>query len=96
VVRDHAGRLAASLVHLVGDFAAAEDLVQDAIEAALSHWPAEGIPDQPDAWLEAVVADARAGAPWRAELGIRQPSPPLQGQHQQHVPCRLPGRRGER
>jgi RNA polymerase sigma-70 factor (ECF subfamily) len=30
VVRDHAGRLAASLVHLTGDFAAAEDLVQDA------------------------------------------------------------------
>ena len=36
VVRDHAGRLAASLVHLVGDFSTAEDLVQDAIEAALT------------------------------------------------------------
>jgi RNA polymerase sigma factor (sigma-70 family) len=55
VVRDHAGRLAASLVHLVGDFAAAEDLVQDAIEAALTHWPAEGIPDRPDAWLYTVA-----------------------------------------
>ena len=29
VVRDHAGRLAASLTHLVGDFSAAEDLVQE-------------------------------------------------------------------
>ncbi len=28
--------------------------------------------------LGAVVADAQAGAPWRAELGIRQPSTPLQ------------------
>jgi RNA polymerase sigma factor (sigma-70 family) len=55
VVRDHAGRLAASLVHLVGDFAAAEDLVQDAIEAALTHWPAEGIPERPDAWLYTVA-----------------------------------------
>jgi RNA polymerase sigma-70 factor (ECF subfamily) len=55
VVRDHAGRLAASLVHLVGDFAAAEDLVQDAIEAALTHWPVEGIPDRPDAWLYTVA-----------------------------------------
>ncbi|SCL19987.1 RNA polymerase sigma-70 factor, ECF subfamily [Micromonospora rhizosphaerae] len=55
VVRDHAGRLAASLVHLVGDFTAAEDLVQDAIEAALMHWPVEGIPDRPDAWLYAVA-----------------------------------------
>jgi RNA polymerase sigma factor (sigma-70 family) len=54
-VREHAGRLAASLVHLVGDFAAAEDLVQDAIEAALTHWPAEGIPDRPDAWLYTVA-----------------------------------------
>ncbi|WP_214402386.1 RNA polymerase sigma factor [Pseudonocardia lacus] len=55
VVRDHAGRLAAALVHLVGDFSAAEDLVQDAIEAALAHWPVEGIPDRPDAWLYAVA-----------------------------------------
>ncbi|MEU4553124.1 RNA polymerase sigma factor [Micromonospora violae] len=55
VVRDHAGRLAASLVHLVGDFSAAEDLVQDAIEAALTHWPVEGIPDRPDAWMYTVA-----------------------------------------
>lgn len=55
VVRDHAGRLAAALVHLTGDFATAEDLVQDAVEAALVHWPAEGIPDRPDAWLFTVA-----------------------------------------
>jgi RNA polymerase sigma-70 factor (ECF subfamily) len=55
VVRDHAGRLAAALVHLTGDFAAAEDLVQDAVEAALVHWPDEGIPDRPDAWLFTVA-----------------------------------------
>jgi RNA polymerase sigma factor (sigma-70 family) len=55
VVRDHAGRLAASLMHLVGDFSAAEDLVQDAVEAALNHWPVEGIPDRPDAWLYTVA-----------------------------------------
>lgn len=55
VVREHAGRLAASLVPLIGDFAAAEDLVQDAVEAALEHWPREGIPERPDAWLYAVA-----------------------------------------
>jgi RNA polymerase sigma factor (sigma-70 family) len=55
VVRDHAGRLAASLMHLLGDFAAAEDLVQDAIETALQHWPIEGIPERPDAWLFTVA-----------------------------------------
>jgi len=55
VVRDNAGRLAASLMHLLGDFAAAEDLVQDAIETALQRWPVEGIPDRPDAWLFTVA-----------------------------------------
>jgi RNA polymerase sigma-70 factor (ECF subfamily) len=55
VVRDHAGRLAAALVNLTGDFATAEDLVQDAVEAALVHWPREGIPDRPDAWLFTVA-----------------------------------------
>jgi RNA polymerase sigma-70 factor (ECF subfamily) len=54
-VRDHAGRLAAALVSLTGDFATAEDLVQDAVEAALTHWPAEGIPERPDAWLFTVA-----------------------------------------
>jgi RNA polymerase sigma-70 factor (ECF subfamily) len=55
VVRDHASQLAASLVHLVGDFATAEDLVQDEIEGALAHWPVEGIPGWPDAWLYTVA-----------------------------------------
>ncbi|WP_432947456.1 RNA polymerase sigma factor [Kribbella sp. CA-253562] len=55
VVRDHAGRLAASLVSLLGDFATAEDLVQDAVETALRRWPVEGIPDRPDAWLFTVA-----------------------------------------
>jgi RNA polymerase sigma-70 factor (ECF subfamily) len=80
-VRDHAGRLAASLVHLVGDFSTAEDLVQDAVEAALTHWPVEGIPDRPDAWLYTVARrrgldvlrrqsryrDKLALVPWPAE-----------------------------
>ena len=55
MVRDHAGRLAASLVQLIGDFSAAEDLVQDAVVAALRRWPVEGIPERPDAWLFTVA-----------------------------------------
>ncbi|MEU4606395.1 sigma-70 family RNA polymerase sigma factor [Kribbella sp. NPDC023972] len=55
VVRDHAGRLAGSLMSLLGDFSAAEDLVQDAVETALRRWPTEGIPDRPDAWLFTVA-----------------------------------------
>jgi RNA polymerase sigma factor (sigma-70 family) len=55
VVRQHAGQLAASLTQLTGDFATAEDLVQDAVLAALKHWPVDGVPDRPDAWLFTVA-----------------------------------------
>jgi RNA polymerase sigma factor (sigma-70 family) len=55
VVRQHAGQLAAALVRVTGDFATAEDLVQDAVVAALQHWPVEGIPERPDAWLFTVA-----------------------------------------
>jgi RNA polymerase sigma factor (sigma-70 family) len=40
---------------VTGDFATAEDLVQDAVLAALQHWPTEGIPERPDAWLFTVA-----------------------------------------
>jgi DNA-directed RNA polymerase specialized sigma24 family protein len=36
VVREHAGSVAGSLVHLIGDFATAEDLVQDAVLATIA------------------------------------------------------------
>src|SRR6478752_4470957 len=42
-------------MHVTADFASAEDLVQDAVLAALRHWPAEGIPERPDAWLFTVA-----------------------------------------
>jgi RNA polymerase sigma factor, sigma-70 family len=43
------------LVRLLGDFALAEEAVQDAFVAALEHWPAEGVPDRPGAWLFTVA-----------------------------------------
>jgi RNA polymerase sigma-70 factor (ECF subfamily) len=51
------GRLAvvATLVRLTGDFELAEDCWQDALERALTRWPADGIPDSPEAWLSAVA-----------------------------------------
>ncbi|TMM19005.1 MAG: sigma-70 family RNA polymerase sigma factor [Actinobacteria bacterium] len=55
VVREYAGRLATALVRVTGDFATAEDLVQDAVLAALQRWPAEGVPERPDAWLFTVA-----------------------------------------
>src|SRR5690606_20375615 len=72
-VREHAGRLAAALVRITGDFGAAEDLVQDAVVTALARWPTEGIPDRPDAWLFTVARHkaldaARRDATYRTKL----------------------------
>ncbi len=50
VVRQHWGRILAALIKQFGDFALAEDALQDAVLAALSAW-GENIPDAPDAWL---------------------------------------------
>ncbi len=51
VLREERGRLTAALVRILDDWDAAEDLVQDAAVAALEHWPASGVPDNPGAWL---------------------------------------------
>ena len=77
VVRQHAGQLAAALMRVTGDFATAEDLVQDAVLAALQHWPAEGIPDRPDAWLFTVAKRRaldgfRRADNYRAKLALLQ------------------------
>ncbi len=66
VFREEAGRLTASLVRLLGDFDQAEDLVQDALLAALDHWPREGIPARPAAWL-LTAARHKAVDRWRRE-----------------------------
>jgi RNA polymerase sigma factor (sigma-70 family) len=39
------------LARRCGDFAAAEDAVQEALLAAAGHWPREGVPDNPRGWL---------------------------------------------
>jgi RNA polymerase sigma-70 factor (ECF subfamily) len=51
VLREERGRLTAALVRILRDWDLAEELVQEAAVAALEHWPAEGIPRNPGAWL---------------------------------------------
>jgi len=51
VLREERVRLTGALVRIIGDWDIAEELVQDAAVAALEHWPREGIPDNPGAWL---------------------------------------------
>ena len=51
VFRAEYARVVASVVRLVRDIDAAEDVVQEAFAQALEHWPAAGLPDRPGAWL---------------------------------------------
>ena len=49
--REDYGRIVAPLIRLLGGFDVAEEVAQDAFEAALTQWPKEGIPDAPRAWV---------------------------------------------
>jgi RNA polymerase sigma-70 factor (ECF subfamily) len=71
VLRDEVGRLTAILVRLLGDFDLAEDLVNDALVAALERWPAEGVPANPAGWLM-TTARHRAIDHWRREERYQQ------------------------
>ena len=51
VIREERTRLTAALVRILGDWDLADELVQDAAMAALEHWPADGVPRNPGAWL---------------------------------------------
>jgi RNA polymerase sigma factor (sigma-70 family) len=48
-------RLITSLARMLRDVPLAEDLTQEALLAALEHWPATGVPEQPGAWLMATA-----------------------------------------
>src|SRR6201987_4282542 len=48
-------RLITSLARMLRDVPLAEDLTQEALVAALEHWPLAGIPEKPGAWLTATA-----------------------------------------
>src|SRR5258707_141431 len=48
-------RLITSLARMLRDVPLAEDLTQEALLAALEHWPAIGVPEKPGAWLMATA-----------------------------------------
>jgi RNA polymerase sigma factor (sigma-70 family) len=49
--RQEYARVVASVLRLVRDIDAAEEVVQEAFAQALDRWPATGLPDRPGAWL---------------------------------------------
>jgi RNA polymerase sigma factor (sigma-70 family) len=48
-------RLITGLSRMLRDVTLAEDLTQEALVAALEHWPATGVPERPGAWLLATA-----------------------------------------
>jgi RNA polymerase sigma factor (sigma-70 family) len=51
VWRIEAAKIIASVARMVRDVGLAEELAQDALVSALEHWPKDGVPDNPAAWL---------------------------------------------
>ena len=51
VARESYGRLVAYLSAHTHDLARAEDALSEALVSALNHWPRDGVPQNPEAWL---------------------------------------------
>ena len=67
----------------LGDWDLAEELVQDALVAALEHWPHDGIPQNPGAWLMTTarrkgIDRLRREARYRDKLAQLQEAPMLE------------------
>ncbi|MCE6997505.1 RNA polymerase sigma factor [Saccharothrix sp. S26] len=71
LLRQLAPRALAALVRHHGGFDACEDAVQEALLAAATRWPVDGIPDNPTAWL-ITVASRRRIELWRADTARRR------------------------
>jgi RNA polymerase sigma factor (sigma-70 family) len=56
LLRELAPQVLGATVRRYGDFAAAEDAVQDALIAAAAQWPRQGLPDNPRGWLIQVAS----------------------------------------
>ena len=71
LLRELAPQVLGAIVRRYGNFAAAEDAVQEALLAAAMQWPDEGVPDNPRAWLIQVAA-RRMTDQLRSEIARRR------------------------
>ncbi len=75
VARNSYGRLIAYLAARSGDVTGAEDALSEAFGAALRRWPAEGVPQKPEAWLLRVARNRLIDAARHDQ--VRKKSEPL-------------------
>jgi RNA polymerase sigma factor (sigma-70 family) len=71
LLRELAPQVLGAVVRRFGDFSAAEDAVQEALLAAATQWPDEGLPDNPRGWLIHVAA-RRMTDQLRADIARRR------------------------
>lgn len=71
LLKELAPQVLTAVVRHHGDFDACEDAVQEALLAAATQWPAEGVPGNPKGWLITVASRRRTEA-WRSETARRR------------------------
>jgi len=71
LLRDAAPQVLAALLRRCRDFDAAEDAVQEALLAAATQWPVDGVPANPRGWL-ITVATRRLTDQFRSENARRR------------------------
>jgi len=71
LLRELAPQVLGVLVRRYGRFDSSEDAVQEALLAAATHWPEQGVPESPRAWL-VTVASRRLVDGWRSEGARRR------------------------
>ena len=81
VWRADSGSMLGVLSRRLGDLDLAEEALQEALGQALTHWPAEGVPDNPAGWLvtaawRKAVDRLRREATGRAKLAVLASTPP--------------------
>jgi RNA polymerase sigma factor (sigma-70 family) len=89
LLRELAPQVLGAIVRRFGDFASAEDAVQEALLAAAMQWPDEGVPENPRGWLIHVAA-RRMTDHLRANLARRRRETEAFAQlppDQQHAPA---------
>src|SRR5580692_9144984 len=70
-LRELAPQVLGAVARRFRDFASAEDAVQEAMLAAFTQWPLEGVPENPRGWL-IQVASRRMTDQLRSEIARRQ------------------------
>lgn len=67
--RDEWGQVVATLIRLTGDWDLAEECAQEAFALALRHWPRDGVPRRPGAWLTTAARNRATDVLRRRKVG---------------------------